>query len=262
LRIKWWLILLTLGIANLSFAQHSSYVNTQGVGNEATITQVGSADPHAADIYQDGNTNKANIYQEGSGHWANSNDGTVGSLPYGIWQEGNKNIANIEQYGEGGRAEIVQRDGNNNEATISQDAISPVFGRIEMVGNRNYGYFIQNGQNISAEAQIFGNRNSVRLLQSIGVGLKAGFYIVGNNNILNAQQFGNDNDLGDRSDWGIQQLGNNNFANVLQNGDLNKIRLLQQGDNNSAEVYQTGTGHQATISQIGNGNAVIVNQSN
>jgi len=186
------------------------WVGQSGLSNAATVTQVG--DENVID-----------------GH---NSDGRL------IWQVGNSNQANLEVYGNRNSNYIMQKDGENNTASIviGSGGVLPsshsnlVNGNVP--ANDNHSTYEQYGSNNSGLTEIQGNGNLSDINQSA-----------------------------DYNDAYVQQVGDNNWLYTVSTGDNNNIDIFQGISNNQSHVYQIGGEYNtAELSQEGDNHVSMQRQ--
>ncbi len=190
--------------------------------------------------------------------------------------------ADIEQVGTNMDAEVQQRKGVNNSATIKQGtgdagvSKSDYKATVRQKGENNEAVIRQNGDTRpEAEIEQIGDNNRAKQTQDLG----------GSNNHYNiekAKQEGDDNNVR-QGQWHlgasrgapdkvntksvVQQTGSKNTAKTWQwgSGTFYRAEITQNGVNNYAEIGQGGyskqsDGVKASISQEGNNHNAVIRQ--
>lgn len=284
-------LLFSSGLALIASVAHAdenrSFLDQEGDGNQALITQVGSSnkaggsegspsDVAGLRILQDGNNNSLTIEQTGV-----SFAGTRGA---GIDQIGNRNVLSILDQGSNDRVNQVQQTANvanatatTNSAQIDQDANSSVR-RINQiytgdgitVDQRNLVTITQNG---SWNAVGTGGVDSTGggILQDGHSNTAAVTQRRGRLGLLDQEGLSNSATIIQDGGTGgtqpeivtVQQTGNDNIVNLTQTGVGNLVSLLQQWeDSNLATITQTGsTNVVTTVDQDGGDNVLTLVQN-
>lgn len=202
--------------------------------------------PANALIYQDGDDHAAAIVQ----------DGTSFPVIAEIVQSGSHNRAaitqNIMTYSDG----MIQQDGVNNYATLTQTGVADHRFLGKQNGSDNIMLIRENDATYttSAVTQI-GSQNTAYAFQDHTLG---GFTIeqTGTLNWIDSSMTGEVRNL-------IQQSGTGNTATSSQvEGLHNASEIVQTGDNNRASLSQALNVNLSQITQIGNSNQATMTQTN
>lgn len=252
----------------LVFASSMAYAQN----NEATVDQEG--DNQDSYVEQVGSTNEADVDQ------FTDNSGTQES---DIIQLGSENVATVNQSQTGGgnnglNSAYIEQDGDNNEATQTQNAPGynggqSVWGLQEGSGNTlnqstGSGYTLslnaeQYGTSNTADQDASGAHNHGEVYQD-GESNEAVQNLSGSNNgymgdIILIDQNGVGNYAS--QDFTGHGSSHNNNAEVIQLGDDNEAWQLGNGRNLNATVSQDGMGNWSTQEQWGNGHSSSVTQT-
>lgn len=215
-------------------------VYQQGKRNSATVNQDG--ENNNAQIFQIGKRNTSEIVQDGEGNSAVT------------LQKGSRNEAYIEQVGSNIESEIIQQ-GSNNKAEVNyksdNTANNDIITYQEQKGVSNESYI--NAQNEKANTTVttwqWGQDNYV-MIDSEGSDSEMEVGQDGKDNITNydliegfgntfqVNQFGNQNQVGTRSNAGAWQQGNENSILIIQQGNNNQSTTTQLGNSNTAKIKQ------------------------
>ena len=231
---------------------------------------------------QNGTSNVAQIEQAGS-----TNDGTVD-------QEGNGNFGEIQQSGSGSIA-LIEQIGDDNGARRYRPGLSSNIVGITDVGDDNNSVIRQIGDDNEAGVNlgIRAERNDVDIDQGTlgekSYGSVAGVSVGGKDNVVDIDQFGQDQVAGVSIGTALGGRGLSNDVDVLQEGaenesitsiygSYNTVDVSQDGtlntatvtfgsptigtaDSSTATVTQTGDGHMATVTASGSDNMSTITQN-
>ena len=294
--------------------------------NDGFITQDGTS--HEGTILQIGEDNEVNAVQMGSGNVADilqglDPDRTANNNVYTLTQDGvdnyalfdvaigDRNVGTVVQNGSDNFAAVIQGYGrvgnpddevNDNTASISQwtsDNDARIF---QFGGDHNEAYITQNGGNdnnaqvsqgylweVHGLVPVDGYYNEARMNQD-GASNNATVMQLGENNIFELNQFGNENYVGqkgqvqDGNQWFLQQGDGNRFRGVSENnGELSYDWTIFAEQNNGATLdndtegidgyygsFQNGDDNRiglrqgmddwALIQQLGNSNTALLYQ--
>lgn len=285
-------------MSSFVFAQsNTSTITTEGDGNTATATQIGST--NNAVIDQTANTSTATQYQLGS-----NNKATI--TQYGQWPAGPvvNQVAIQTQTGSGHEAQIRQiTDSGNGNSTSEQlqDGAGHYAKAWQFSWNseitqtqydeNNWAEAYQKGFNNTIEQIQDGKGNVAAVDEQTGWGSVYGNFagqyqtgrwnhsLIGQNggdgNNATVTQIGDDNwagfGLSGGGQWGIYQSGSGNIADVNQNLNVNKSEVFQYGNGNTVNLTQNGgTGlfntygdyvNKSIVTQNGNENTGTVTQT-
>ena len=170
-----------------------------------------------------------------------------------------QNTANLTQTGSNHKADVTQKGGILNSATIIQNGGdgnrlgAPVAGDVGVAVDDDVSLakgLVQEGNSNVAEITQTGNLNIIQQFRPNGpVPILNSVYQKGNSNSLEMKQIGDKNVIGQAPFEynGLDQTqGNGNDAKILQQGNLNKLTYF----------YQLNDGNKADIKQIGNSNTI------
>jgi len=170
-----------------------------------------------------------------------------------------QNTANFTQTGNDHKADVTQKGGTLNSATIIQNGGngnrlgSPVIGDVGVDAGVDVSLakgLVQDGNSNIANITQTGNLNIIQQFRPNGpVPIFNSVYQKGNSNKLEMKQDGNNNVIGQAPHEynGLDQTqGNGNDAKILQQGNSNKLTYF----------YQLNDGNKADIKQIGNSNTI------
>lgn len=186
-------------------------------------------------------------------------DQQTGSTNIGeINQNGVNNLADTVQAGTGNIITLIDQDGDDNEAFVTQTGGT---------GNK-VGLILQNSTG-GAPAFVGNYANVIMTGTGNGAGLLMGYSVIGRVTSSQITQLGGNNDAsleftGDGNDFGVYQTGtDNSVGSILVTGDDNLIGVDQdgtgnilalgviEGDRNNVGVLQAGIGNLATVSILG-----------
>lgn len=170
-----------------------------------------------------------------------------------------QNTETSTQVGNNHKADVTQKGGTLNSATIIQNGGNgnrlgaPVAGDVGVDVGANVSLakgLVQEGSSNDAKITQTGNLNIIQQFRPNGpVPILNSVYQKGSSNKLDMQQIGDKNVIGQATFEynGLDQTqGNGNDAKILQQGNLNKLSVF----------YQTSDGNTADIKQIGNSNII------
>lgn len=170
-----------------------------------------------------------------------------------------QNTTSFNQVGNDHKADVTQKGGTLNSATIIQNGGNgnrlgaPVIGDVGVDAGANVSLakgLVQEGNSNIANITQTGNLNIIQQFRPTGpVPILNSVYQKGNSNKLDMQQIGDKNVIGQATFEynGLDQTqGNGNDAKILQQGNLNKLNVF----------YQLNDGNGADIKQIGNSNTI------
>ncbi|MBQ0768984.1 MAG: curlin [Bizionia sp.] len=219
---------------------HSALLEQYGERNASRIRQEGSA-RNTAHSVQIGDDNKVNQNQKsdaisGVGNSAIADQG-YGGIPLSvdigsIWGDLNAvdNVSNGAFNGASDNGKVLQnQDGDGNEAYAGQYGDGSAVGNIaeqNQVGNDNNALSVQNA---------YGNSNG-------------------------GDNYGRQDQLGDRNNAGIAQNGTDHKAYQRQLGNDNDIYSTQRGSQNKVSTYQGGNGNIGETGQRGQNNTILLVQ--
>lgn len=167
------------------------------------------------------------------------------------------NTVNLTQTGENHKADVTQKGGTSNSATIIQNGGNgnrlgaPVIGDVGVDAGTDVTKakgLVQEGNSNTASLTQTGNLNIIQQFRPLR-DISNSVYQKGNSNKLTMDQIGNNNVIGQAPHEynGLDQTqGNGNVATIRQEGNLNKLTYF----------YQLNDGSTAEIKQIGNSNTI------
>ncbi len=168
-----------------------------------------------------------------------------------------QNTATMTQVGDNHKADVTQKGGTLNSATILQNGGNgnrlgaPVIGDVGVDVGTNVSLakgLVQEGNSNTAIITQTGNSNIIQQFRPV-MNIFNSVYQKGNSNELKMEQIGNNNVIGQAPYEynGLDQTqGNGNKAEILQQGNSNKLTYF----------YQLNDGNTADIKQIGNSNTI------
>ena len=168
-----------------------------------------------------------------------------------------QNTANLTQAGSNHKADVTQKGGILNSATIIQNGGdgnrlgAPVIGDVGVDAGTDVSLakgLVQEGNSNKAEITQTGNLNIIQQFRPLK-SIYNSVYQKGNSNDIKMEQIGNNNVIGQAPFEynGLDQTqGNGNKAGILQQGNSNKLTYF----------YQLNDGNTADIKQIGNSNTI------
>jgi hypothetical protein len=213
--------------------------------NQLKIAQEGIFNKTQA--HQLGNQNASEIYQLG-------NDNTNVTQ-----QIGDQNKAYVEQIGDNLTSKQIQL-GNQNEAKVefngnnyrTQNDDASWSSYQEQVGDFNTSkllirnsspntnaYTLQHGQSNKINSELSEDNNYLYIIQQGYENVASSETSEGGFNEIYIYQAGEQNEIGNIWNKGIQQKGALNDANIMQTGNKNKAATTQTGINNQVQIKQS-----------------------
>jgi len=249
-------------VAGMAMSQNKAVTTQTGKENEATVTQVGSND---ATVIQTGDENVGVTDQ------LNGNGNTI-SIEQ---KNGNKNEAYVTQgmvtnYGGLTSSNVP---GTLNKATVVQSGSANVVGEFIQVGDKNEGSVSQTGVGNSAYAYqgwAYGFWGETAITSALSsTNSTVSITQIQDNNQSAVWQYGGDNNdatISQDGEANIARIAQGfiytdapyNFSNPVYNTKDNTATIIQSGDGNAAKLFQLGDANSFTLTQSGGGNKVGV----